>query len=407
MGGIEGDDPEHGDDAPLSGRRTRALASISTPDDNERDLLMAGCGCVVLGLLALGSLGFLLSSLGQMVMVAEHPTIGLAALLAALVVAVPYTAVVFWLDRNEKEPYYLLVATFVWGAFLATSVSALFNALVGATMGQFAMVSLSAPIFEEITKGLAVATIFVFFSKHFDNVLDGIIYGAIAGLGFATYENFTYYLRIGSQEGMSALMATFWLRGVLSGLGTHATFTALLGGALGLFRVLRSGTWRWFLPPLGLGAAMFTHFLWNTFAGLFIEASPDGATMPMEMLLVSAPKAVAVLQMPFLLFVVVTSVLALRHEARLIQEQLADEVPQILDREELDHLVPARHRAFRSLKLFVSGDFQRWRATRRRNHKLIELAFEKWHMDHEEKLDDPEAAQRHAARVIELRRELQ
>ena len=402
MGGV---DPNDLDESELDGRRTRALASISTPDDNERQMLMAGCGCAVLGLVTVAAFGFLLSSLGQLVMIAEHPLVGVLSIVAALVVAVPYTAIVFWLDRNEKEPYYLLAATFIWGAFLATSASVLPNTIVGATMGTFAMASLSTPIVEEITKGLAVATVFVAFPKHFDNVLDGIIYGAIAGLGFATYENFGYYLRIGAEKGVPGVMTTFWIRGILSGLGTHATFTALTGGALGLFRVLRSGTWRWMWPPLGLLAAMFTHFIWNTFAGYFID--PSSASNPLDMLLVSAPLAVAILQLPFLIFVVITAVMALRHEADLIQNQLEEEIPQVLERDEFDRLIPARKRARHSLGLFMSGNFDAWSRTRARHSQLIELAFEKWHMDREEEIGDEAAAQQHARRVIELRRELQ
>ena len=43
----------------------------------------------------------------------------LAAVLASAT-AVPYGLLLIWLDRNEPEPMYLVVAAFVWGAVFAT-----------------------------------------------------------------------------------------------------------------------------------------------------------------------------------------------------------------------------------------------------------------------------------------------
>ena len=80
--------------------------------------------------------------------------------------------------------------------------------------------------------------LFVLFRREVDNVLDGIIYGALIGLGFAWFENIHYYVRVG-EDGPVAMLSLAWVRGVLNGAGGHATFTGLTGFAFGVFRVVR------------------------------------------------------------------------------------------------------------------------------------------------------------------------
>ena len=76
------------------------------------------------------------------------------------------------------------------------------------------------------------------------------------GLGFAWFENITYYMRA-SQDGVGPMLALAWVRGVLHGAGGHATFTGLTGLGFGMFRALRQHPARWFVPPAALATAMF------------------------------------------------------------------------------------------------------------------------------------------------------
>ena len=57
-------------------------------------------------------------------------------------------------------------------------------------------------------------------------MLDGIVYAAMVGLGFAFTENILYYGRT-ALEGGVPLAATFFVRGVLSPFA-HPVFTCLL-----------------------------------------------------------------------------------------------------------------------------------------------------------------------------------
>jgi len=344
--------------------------------------LLARYGCLAgLGLFMVICL--LCSSGLGLVYFASAPGLFLTANVLAFLTAVPYGVLLLWLDRNEKEPVYLILTALMWGAAVATVVSMIFNdsfaAMAASVTGdyfvaQFLTASLSAPFIEELSKGLAVLFIFLLFRDEFDNVLDGVLYGALVGLGFATIENVVYYVDAGMRAGFGEMLALTWVRGILGGIGTHAAFTAITGCGFGLVRVLRKGFARWLLVPLMWSIGMFAHFLWNTFCGMFII--DDSAGM---MYLVEIPLAVAFLQMPFVVLLLVTVVFVWRHENKIIVRYLAGEVAEIIDDEQLQGMVPARRRVVAGFRRFFSRGPGKWWHHRKLDHELIELAFVKWH----------------------------
>jgi hypothetical protein len=147
---------------------------------------------------------------------------------------------------------------------------------------------------------------------------------------------------------------------------------------------------------------MLAHFLWNAAGGLIMAT---GSTRG-EQLFVTMPLAVIILSVPFVAMVLAIAFLTLHQEAKFVKEYLGDEPDDVVSAGEVARLVPARRRAKRSAQLFFSGKFGQWRAFRRRNQKLVELAFEKWHMEQETDTGDQVAAGVHARRVQELRQEL-
>jgi RsiW-degrading membrane proteinase PrsW (M82 family) len=202
-----------------------------------------------------------------------------AAVLLSFIPAFCYAAIVYWLDRYEKEPAKLLVGAFVWGAVVATFGAIIWTtvlqlgvgALVGESAADFAGTTLLAPVVEEVLKGLAVAIIFIAFPEEFDSVLDGMVYGAITALGFAATENVLYLFFLGYQEGGYAEMLTlFVLRVILGGWG-HAVYTAFTGMGLAIGRLRRGPGNRLVFPLLGLTVAIFLHSLHNTMATILGE----------------------------------------------------------------------------------------------------------------------------------------
>ncbi len=330
-----------------------------------------------------------------------------AAGVAAFTLGSPYLLVILWLDRNEPEPPWLIVATLLWGGVTATGVSIFFNDLFGmvATMGlqnaELASLltrSVSAPIVEELAKGSAMLVLYLFFRKEFDTILDGVIYGALLGLGFAVVENVLYYTR---PETTYDFLELVLLRSILTGAGTHMSFTACTGASVGAFRVLRSGVLRHALPPMGLAVAMGAHFAWNTFAGLFVAPFQED----LAQLFIGIPLAVLFLQVPFLVLVAGVVLLASLHENRILVAYLEGESDAVLRDGELAVLVPSRRRtAHLAVVLFREGPGAWWRQ-RRRFAQLVRLAFEKWHMAREAD-DASDDAGVHAARVRDLRKDL-
>ena len=108
---------------------------------------------------------------------------------------------------------------------------------------------------------------------EFNGIIDGIVYAALVGLGFAMTENVLYYGRGAAEEGVVGAVVTFVVRGVMSPFA-HPLFTAMTGIGLGSPRRRGSRTLRVAAPLVGLGAAMVLHSLWNTAAGagLFLGA---------------------------------------------------------------------------------------------------------------------------------------
>jgi RsiW-degrading membrane proteinase PrsW (M82 family) len=106
--------------------------------------------------------------------------------------------IIYWVDRYEKEPKILLGVVFLWGAVVAAGVAFFINTLLGVgiymftgseAIAELTTGSLIAPIIEECLKGFAVVIVFLVFRREFDSILDGIVYAAVAALGFAATEN--------------------------------------------------------------------------------------------------------------------------------------------------------------------------------------------------------------------------
>jgi RsiW-degrading membrane proteinase PrsW (M82 family) len=188
-----------------------------------------------------------------------------------------FAALVYWLDRYEKEPRILLGAAFFWGVVIAAGGAFIINTASGMgiymatgseVVAEFGTVSIVAPIVEEFLKGLAVAIVFFIFYKEFDSVLDGIIYGAIVALGFAATENTLYIYRNGYQEsGWGGLFLLVFIRVIIVGW-QHPFYTAFTGIGFALSRINKNNLIIFIAPLAGLGIAISTHAFHNTFGGL-------------------------------------------------------------------------------------------------------------------------------------------
>jgi protease PrsW len=201
-----------------------------------------------------------------------------------------FAAFVYWLDRYEKEPKILFGAAFIWGVVIAAGGALIINTIFGIgiyiftgseSAAEMGTVSIVAPIVEESLKGLAVAIVFFMFYKEFDSILDGLIYGAVIGLGFAATENTIYIYRDGYLEsGWAGLFEMVFVRVLLVGW-MHAFFTSFTGIGFAVARTHRNFLVKFFAPLVGFGMAILAHSFHNTFGGLIggLEGLAAGTLM--------------------------------------------------------------------------------------------------------------------------------
>ncbi|MFP4343357.1 MAG: PrsW family intramembrane metalloprotease [Anaerolineales bacterium] len=194
-----------------------------------------------------------------------------------------YALLLWWLDRYEKEPLHLLAFAFLWGAVPAIILSLILElaleipilALNSPQLAQDLLgTAVAAPIVEEIAKALALLTLLIFFRLEIDSPLDGLIYGGMAGFGFAAVENFFYFFAVYFEAGLSGLLTLTFLRAGLFGLN-HAMFTAFTGLGLALALEVRERWIRALLPLLGLSLAIGAHAFHNSFATFWMYVEGD------------------------------------------------------------------------------------------------------------------------------------
>lgn len=190
--------------------------------------------------------------------------------LASVAPAVLYSLVVWWLDRYEKEPWGLLAATFFWGAMPAIFLSLAaefvlgvpFAGLLGETAAELIQASLVAPVVEELVKGVAILLVFLIFRAEFDGLLDGIVYGALVGFGFAMTENGLYFLGALLEGDAGTWLMVVFVRTLVFGLN-HGLFSAIVGMGFGYAAMARSAWQRWLAPVVALGGAIVVHAVHN------------------------------------------------------------------------------------------------------------------------------------------------
>jgi RsiW-degrading membrane proteinase PrsW (M82 family) len=291
---------------------------------------------------------------------------GMGLVLAVLPVPV-YVAMALWLDRFEPEPPRTLAQTFAWGATVAVLVSICINSVaevyaerwMGAGGAEIFGGMVSAPVVEEVSKGLALLFLYRELRDEFDDVVDGVVYAAMVGLGFAMVENIQYY---GSAAHEHTSLLTFGIRGLLAPFA-HPLFTSLFGAGLGYARERMRPARRFWAPAAGLAAAVGMHALWN------LATTRDRWFMALYF----------AVMVPVFAGMLVLVYLSLAREGRVIRAHLAYLVDDgTLPRAELDRLCVARGRLRASWQAWRSGGMTRWRRRRELHRIASELAFHHW-----------------------------
>lgn len=339
---------------------------------------------------------------------------GVASL--CVIACLPTTAigllVVRRFDRNEKEPWRLVLVAALWGAIVSTSLvvwaESLWDLLFTATLvpGPAAdtAAAYSAGIFEELAKGAALVLLYLVMRDEIDDVVDGIIYGAAVGLGFNFMESVAYMTHqyaILAPEGLGFVGAIgqWYFRQVVGLFLGHATFTALIGAGIGIARQMPRLHQRMLAIACGFLAAIAAHFAWDAWQAFVLVGSSS------TQLLLANARYVAVIG-PFAAVVLVLLVMGQRVEGSALRRQLQVEAATGLGAvltDEVAVLMSPWQRFRARLVALGRGGLRGYLRLAHLQTAQLHLAMERWHRERHE-IDQPLAAEEALrGHVLELR----
>ena len=352
---------------------------------HKRYALIGAISCF----LVLGTVIFMLLSntLGISTLIHDNPTTLLTVLLVPVIAALGISVLVSFVDRYEREPWYLRLAAFFWGAiiaipptvFIEQSLEFLRPMLLGSSNSNILnalFTGLNAGVTEETVKGLGVMLLFIVLRDEFDNVTDGIVYGALIGAGFAMVENILYFA--GSPKTFLFLLVSRIVLGWLN----HSTFTICFGAALGYIRHTRVRWQHVVIPLLGYLVSVSLHTVFdfvNSYANALALNNPDNVTIVRFSMLVSIGDYILLLMVQVVIIFILIKSLA--HEASIIREFLTSEVSSgTVHVEEYALLQHSFLRARVERDVLWHYGLRQWLRVRALYQTEIGLAFRKWHV---------------------------
>ena len=252
----------------------------------------------------------------------------LVAFTAALVPVAIVLAAVWWIDRYTPQPRMSLVYAFAWGAIGSVLLTLWFGghftawispSETDALIDSFLGTVIQAPVVEEAMKSAGLIGLLIWGRRYIAGPIDGVVYAALIGGGFAFTENILYFGNSFHQSQAAGEVDVFWqtffLRGLLSPFA-HVSFTALCGLGLGIAAERRSLMLYFGLGVGGLSLGMVLHALWNG-STFFIPVDPAAP-------LAGFLRYYVTVQVPiFVLLVAIVLFLRLR-EKRILRRQLSE-----------------------------------------------------------------------------------
>jgi len=271
---------------------------------------------------------------------AEAPLLVWLSVPCAVLPIVAFLSLIWWMDRYDREPLWLVGLAFAWGA-LGASLTALaltgsleepLAAALSASQLQWTKLVVLAPGIEEPAK--AVVLLLLFRSVHFDNTTDGFVYGAAVGLGFGMAENLLFF-RSAADQGDPILFASIvGLRTLYSTL-MHAAASSVIGAALG-YSKFRAGRHRWLALGAGLTVALLIHAAWNGLLGAGLDGRLSLGLLDFVLFPIEFAILVGIFQ------------LSLLDEQRIIERELREEIELgLIPSGHLPHLAAYRRRIAR------------------------------------------------------------
>jgi len=176
-----------------------------------------------------------------------YPMLGLCAAFTAIVV--------YRYDLYDREPWALLVLCAAAGALAMTAAGRVESSAfrIWPHLGDGAIALLAAMV-EELGKLTVVAAVAVLARRYFNDPLDGLVYGSVAGLGAAVEES-VGFLR-GAAHAPALVPGSEVVR-----IAGHLVMGGIGAFGLGALRFARPRWPAWLLGSFS--AAVALHFFWD------------------------------------------------------------------------------------------------------------------------------------------------
>ncbi|MBI5304374.1 MAG: PrsW family intramembrane metalloprotease [Chloroflexi bacterium] len=339
----------------------------------------------------------------------------------AIIVSIPAVAVVWYLDRREHEWPWLLLGAALWGAVVSASMSSLLGSALygfflraakqtgGTFMGMTAdsvTTVFATPIVEEIIKGIAILILFWLLRADFDDLRDGLVYGAMVGLGFNAAQYAVNLLDAFVISGRPPYLGLGALQFVFLGVNGHFIYSALFGAGFGLSRQLHDARLKILAPLGGILLAILANILANSVGSYLINSIAFALTHERLSLVttrgyiiwISTALATGVIHFWAYILLVIAVIRSEAWEVKTIREYLFSEVgvsvtPDEYVQIELDapfqgRMVPGYPKKIATAILDAQD----------------ELAFRKWHVEHDGgDVEQDEMVQAWRAYIAQLR----
>jgi RsiW-degrading membrane proteinase PrsW (M82 family) len=300
-----------------------------------------------------------------------HPVAMVVGILAAFVVYCPTLLVLYFFDRREREP-----AWWFWGTMLSiilyfgpVTSRTLFLMTQGTTLSQWQFVG----FIEEFFKIAPLLLLLIFARPAVNGVRDGLIYGALGGLGFALLESGAYFALVYfPDEGWGGFWANLLGRATLLGTENHVLFSATVGAVIGYGVSSRHRWLRYLVPIGGYVLVALTHGQQDHLVGKVLSMAGAVIGAGLVQVLAGLPSPDAIEGTPRLYVTLIFgSTIGLvginliniailfwalwrsgEAERRVIRDQLADEPKSVITPEEYAGVVAERRLRLRSLPAY-------------------------------------------------------
>ena len=149
--------------------------------------------------IALGLLYALLVQLAELIM---SPAGWLLSWALLLLYIAPVLLVIRWLDPYEREPRSMMFGAFLWGFLVAPLFAGFGNDLWGVVIAKLGGGGVRRRLERRADRAghrgdykyLGLVVLYLIARVEFDDLLDGFVYGALIGLGFAVAEDLYYFI---------------------------------------------------------------------------------------------------------------------------------------------------------------------------------------------------------------------